>query len=166
MKRPAASQPFFANLTRWFGVLVLVLLLAGCSQAVKKTVFEKSGGGETTTMVFYTRGRSDRVDKQVTTLDLDFVKIVGKSAAKKEAERWRRVVRADAKAHDKLRGVTANATFAGTKAREVVTVDPARASMKKLAQADGQPSPGKVDHISLDNVSHTLEQDGYKKVKR
>ena len=130
---------------------------------MKKTVFEKSGGGETTTMVFYTRGRSDHVDKQVTTLNLDFV---GKSVAKKEAERWRRVVRADAKAHDKLRGVTANATFAGTTAREVVTVDPARASMKKLAQADGQPNPGKVDHISLDNVSHTLEQDGYKKVKQ
>lgn len=155
---------WLGTLASWLGVLVLVVVLTACSQATRKTVFVKTGGGEKSTLAFYTKGGNDQVAKQVTTLDLDVAKIMGTSDAQTLARGWH-VMQADAKAHAKLRGVKATAVRTGKMVHEVITVDTARVNFAKLARVDGQELAGKTDHISLDNVTHTLKNDGYKQIK-
>ncbi|KRN25319.1 DUF1307 domain-containing protein [Lacticaseibacillus camelliae] len=162
--RLASTQKWRRELVAWLSAFGLVVLLAGCSQAVHKTVFAHSGGGEKTTLAFYTKGRSDHVDKQVTTLDIDMAKVMGKSDAKTLDRGWH-VMQADAQAHAKLHGVKATVARSGKMVHEVVTVDTAKVDFGKLAKVDGQALAGKTDHISLDNVTHTLKQDGYQEVK-
>lgn len=168
MKKPVAKASFLKRwgkaLTASLYALTLVWLLTACSQAVHKTVFVKADRGEKTTLAFYTKGGADRVDKQITILDLDMAKVMGKSDVKTLVRGWR-VMQADANAHAKLRGVKATVTRAGKMVHEVITVDTAKVNFAKLAKVDGQELAGKTDHISLDNVTHTLKQDGYKEVK-
>lgn len=151
-------------LAGWLCTLLLIFGLAACSQATRKTVFVKTAGGEKTTPAFYTKGNADQVAKQVTTLDIDMAKVMGKRDARTLARGWR-VMQADAKAHARLRGVKATVTRAGKMVHEVITVDARRVDFAKLAKVDGQELVTKTDHISLDNVKHTLKDDGYREVK-
>lgn len=138
-----------------------ITVLAGCTLFMHKTTLVNTQvAGAKTTMVYYTKRNSDKVQQQSLTSENDLTKLIG-SKKKKDLDSAYNSLKKSVNSYKGLKGVTTKVTRKGNTVTQNITIDYTKVDMDKLKAAQGL-GKGTKNTVSLKDSVNTLKAAGFK----
>lgn len=138
-----------------------ITVLAGCTLFEHKTTLVNTQvAGAKTTIVYYTKRNSDKVQEQSLTSENDLTKLIG-SKKEKDLDAAYKTLKKSVNPYKGLKGVTTKVTRKGNNVTQNVTIDYTKVDMDKLKDAQGL-GEGTKNTVSLKDSVSTLKAAGFK----